>query len=288
MADIFKFPREPPVSSEPQSSYEASQPTPGSNERPAWLHAVPPLADEPLRSRAPHLPAGLSFHFLPGTDEKTIAVGKALAELGNRLLGIVRSQDIEAIANEIDLQLGNRGYETIDDELYARLNDEPLPSREDRTALRFRSMARAFERRRVLLADTLTSAQVDQMLGSKPGSAKAAAARPTRRLLAVPDDGEHLFPAWQFDPQTATGALDGLPSVLAELEGVPSFKQLAWFTSPQPDLDGKTPVEALIDGQAEAVAAVARDFQGSTAALPGREPQIKTRRTHEPRSPDEP
>lgn len=84
-------------------------------------------------------------------------------------------------------------------------------------------------------------------------SAQAVHARRKRgTLLAVPQaNGEWLYPACQFGPD---GALPGLGTVLQAFGVRSPWTQLAVLLAQAPSLAGRTPLQALQDGQPEAAA----------------------------------
>ncbi len=124
----------------------------------------------------------------------------------------------------------------------------------ERHLLHAASEARAFARRRELLADTLTTAEVAALLRTTRQTPHDRAA--ANRLLALRDGGQLRFPRWQFDPEGPDGVLDGLPKVLEALN-VSAFAKAAWLTSSQPALGGRTPLEALGAGEIDSVVRLA-------------------------------
>jgi hypothetical protein len=139
----------------------------------------------------------------------------------------------------------------------SRLTGEERPSPEEVAAASRRHLARQFTLRRQLLRDTMTAAQVAELLGTTrqtPYDRYKANA-----LLAIRDGGKLLFPLWQFDPNGPDGVLDGLRDVLRALEAPMSeLGRIAWFVSPKPQLQGRSPVETLRAGDVERVVAEAR------------------------------
>ncbi len=111
--------------------------------------------------------------------------------------------------------------------------------------------------RRALLADSLTAPQVARRLGTArqtpPHRARAG------RLLAAREGGVLRFPAWQFDVQSPTGVIPGLPEVVHALGALPALVKIAWFVTPKALL-GRTPLEALQAGERDEVLLAARTF----------------------------
>jgi hypothetical protein len=125
----------------------------------------------------------------------------------------------------------------------------------ERMAARFDVLARSFTRRRELLADSLTSSQVAQLLGTSRQTPHDRVESGT--LLAVMDRGALRFPIWQFDPDGEGGVVAGLPAVLRALEVSPMAK-VSWLTRPNYMLDGETPLACLKSGDVERVVGLAR------------------------------
>jgi excisionase family DNA binding protein len=135
---------------------------------------------------------------------------------------------------------------------------EPLPDEATIAAARRRNLQRAFKARREALADTMTVAEVAELLGA--GRQAIHDRIRARSLLAVKDQGRLRLPAWQFDPEGPNGTVPGLPEVLRVLDGRPlsELGRALWFTSPKRSLHDRTPAAALADGALDDVLAEAR------------------------------
>jgi hypothetical protein len=126
---------------------------------------------------------------------------------------------------------------------------------QERVGLEARMAVCAFERRQELLAGALTGSQVAKLLHTtrqtpydrvKSGS-----------LLAVYDRGAWRFPAWQLDPEGPDGVVPGLPAVLRALE-VGEIAKTSWLSTPNAVLEGRTPIQALKQGEVDRVLDLAR------------------------------
>ena len=125
----------------------------------------------------------------------------------------------------------------------------------ERLATVIDGITRDFERRQEIIASALTTAQVARRLGlSRQGPHDR---RRNHQLLGVPHNSDWLFPAWQLDARTRTGVVRGLPAVLAALAPLDDWDRAFWLTSPAPELDRRTPIEALRDGEHDAVVLLA-------------------------------
>ena len=114
-------------------------------------------------------------------------------------------------------------------------------------------LARDFERRKQLFAETVGVKEVEELLGLKRQSVnerwkkgKCSASRENKAIR---------FPVWQFDSDADKGVLPGLDKVLAALREtkLSTLNQAYWLTSPKPQSEGLT-VEALKDGMVDEVA----------------------------------
>lgn len=255
---------------------------PRSSARPSWAAAGsarerehdPELAAVLALSHASHRsgkemrpPARLAFHATSDADESTRQVGAVLTQLANALLGVLDPEEAEQLRAET-LALLDRPE--VDPAEFAELGGAPLPSPEERVALRARLLYRYFERRRALLEGALPASDVQRRLRLSEGTLQRWS-EPPRRLLAVVRRGVRRYPAWQFDPTTEDGILPGLAVVLPALEPVPLLQQVAWFLTDQPELDGATPARALRAGRVEDVAEAAFGLRHSTAGTPATE-----------------
>jgi hypothetical protein len=83
-------------------------------------------------------------------------------------------------------------------------------------------------------------------------------------LVGLPlDEGVVGFPAWQF---TEIGLLPGLEDVLRGLGVRNVWMRAAFFLSGDLRLDGRTPLEALLDGEIDAVRAAAAAYGDQLAS----------------------
>ena len=77
-------------------------------------------------------------------------------------------------------------------------------------------------------------------------------------FVALADGGQLRLPAWQFHADTPRGRLEGIDVVARAHAGGPvTLSQ--WMTRPNPALAGRSPAEALADGEVDAVASAARE-----------------------------
>lgn len=164
------------------------------------------------------------------------------------------AEDLEQLARHAEAAL--RTPEPAQANLVQALTGGRVYSPEERLALEAVSQEQYFQHRRALLSDALTAPQVARLLGTSrqtPHDRVRSGA-----LLAVSDRGGLRFPAWQFDPQGPDGILAGLPLVLRALAGVPPLAQASWFVRPNPFLDGRTPLNALKQGESVHLTDLAR------------------------------
>ncbi len=106
---------------------------------------------------------------------------------------------------------------------------------------------------------SLTQADAARLLGKS----EQATSKDPRLLRVKTRSGRVAYPVVQFDGRTV---LAGLGEVLAVLDDVADpLTASAWLTGTQPSLSDRRPVDALRDGDADAVVALARRFARSAA-----------------------
>jgi hypothetical protein len=126
----------------------------------------------------------------------------------------------------------------------------------DRLALMVAGVVGDFQRREEIIADALPTAEAAKRLKlSRQGPHDR---RREHLLLGVPHNTDWLFPAWQFDGRTRTGVLRQLPPVLEALSDLEEWDQAFWLTTPRVELDERTPVEALREGDGDSIVLLAR------------------------------
>ena len=140
-------------------------------------------------------------------------------------------------------------------ELVSRLSEGRTYTPAQAAALELRARQQAFDRRRQLLDGALTAPEVARLLGTTRQTPHDRAGKDA--LIAVTDHGRLRFPAWQFDPDGPNGVVAGLPDVLRALDASPLGK-ISWLTRPNPYLVGRTPLQALRDGDVDRVVDQAR------------------------------
>ena len=121
--------------------------------------------------------------------------------------------------------------------------------------LEFEALRRSFALRRQLLASTIGSAEVNELLAT--GSRQTVHDRlKAGTLLGILDQGTWRFPLWQFDADGPNGVIDGLALVLPALQ-VSNLAKARWLQKPHPVFGGSTPVDLLRQGRLEEVLAEA-------------------------------
>ena len=125
----------------------------------------------------------------------------------------------------------------------------------ERIAAEIEATLDGFRFRQELLHDALTTAEVAELLGT---SRQAPHERlKSGGLIAVLDGGVWRFPAWQFDPEGPDRVVRGLPRVARAFEGS-DLARINWFVRTNPHLEGRTPLEALKQGDIKRAEVAAR------------------------------
>lgn len=169
-------------------------------------------------------------------------------------------ENLEIVSSRIERALEPVDVPEEHRDLVADLTGTREYGRQERSALEMATLARSFKRRRELLEGSLTAPQVAGLLGTTRQTPHDRVKGGT--LLAVLDRGAWRFPAWQFDPEGPDGVVESLPEVLRVLHASPLAKA-SWFVRPNPYLEGRTPLEALREGQIEAVRSAAETVGAS-------------------------
>lgn len=129
------------------------------------------------------------------------------------------------------------------------------PDPAERIADEMDVLRRSFARRQELLANSLTTSQVAELLGTSRQTPHDRVA--SGSLLAVTDRGALRFPRWQFRADGENGVIPGLPAVIRALDVSPLAK-MSWLTRNNPVLGGETPLACLEAGQVDRVVGLAR------------------------------
>jgi hypothetical protein len=169
-------------------------------------------------------------------------------------------ENLEVVSSRIERALESPEVPEQREDLVADLTGGREYGRQERSALEMAALARSFRRRRELLEESLTAPQVAALLGTTRQTPHDRVKGNT--LLAVLDRGAWRFPAWQFDPEGPDGIVEGLPEVLRTLHTSPLAKA-NWLVRPNQYFGGRPPLEALREGEIEAVRSAAETVGAS-------------------------
>lgn len=127
--------------------------------------------------------------------------------------------------------------------------EDPLAAAKLRGMKRRKEMVKA-------AGGTMTSEQVAEALNL---SRQAVDKRRTSNQLLALTQGKrgYSYPSFQFHEGKT---LDGFEHVLKSLNALDSWMQLNFFTSPDEQLEGKSPIEALQQGKINEVARIASTY----------------------------
>lgn len=106
---------------------------------------------------------------------------------------------------------------------------------------------------------------VRELLGGVSRQAVSERVRRHALLGLRTGSGRLVYPAFQFD---RNGVVEGLATVLSvfELDDISAWTVASWLASPDPDLDGRRPIDALHHGELQPVMAAAHDVAAGLAA----------------------
>ena len=122
-----------------------------------------------------------------------------------------------------------------DDSLAEWLGEAPTNAAQ----LEFEALRRSFALRHQLLAHSIGTAEVNELLAA--GSRQTVHDRlKAGTLLGILDQGKWRFPLWQFDAEGPNGVINGLAQVLQALQ-VPNLAKARWPQKPHPAFGGSTP-----------------------------------------------
>ena len=115
-------------------------------------------------------------------------------------------------------------------------------------------------RRELLEAEggAVSSGQAAELLGITPQAVDKR--RRAGKLLALPVGRAYLYPVWQFDERGRGGVLSGLEGVLGSFGVEDAWMRASFFLRRNGRLGDKRPLDALRDGEIEAVEGAARAY----------------------------
>ena len=112
--------------------------------------------------------------------------------------------------------------------------------------LELANLERYYQRRRELLARSITTPEVAKLIGCQAITTVHDRTK-AGTLLGLKDNGVYKFPLWQFDPEGDDGVIDRLPELLKTLQ-ISDFTKLNWLSKPLRAFEGRTPIEILESG----------------------------------------
>lgn len=167
------------------------------------------------------------------------------------LMAIADAEDLSKLANALQpKRVSDEEVELAQEIAGNDYTDEPS------WHLELVNLHRLYERRHRLLAKSLTSTEVANLLDWKTRKTIHDKLK-AKDILGIKDKGVYRFPVWQFDPEGDDGILNGLSQVLKALE-TSDFTKLNWLSKPHPAFNNKTPVEMLKKGNVHQVLIEAR------------------------------
>jgi hypothetical protein len=198
---------------------------------------------------------------LKNTIIRKIEISKSKEEAGTaiikqieNLINAAEPEDLIKLQKSLEPKVVSTQERELVKKILGKDYVESSPSR--LLELQLGNLQRYYQRRRKLLADSITSTKVAELLGCENRST-VRDRRIAKKILGLKDSGVYKYPLWQFDPEGDDGVIDGLTEVLAALD-VSDFTKLNWLCKPHLAFEQKTPVEMLKQGEIEAVVIEAR------------------------------
>ncbi len=131
------------------------------------------------------------------------------------------------------------------------------PSASERRSASLENLRLEFEARRSVLEESLTRAEVAELLEV---SEQAVLDRlESGALIGLKKGREWRLPIWQFDPDAERGFVPGLAELQQVFPGG-AVTLSAWVAAPCADLDGTTPVAELAAGHVDRVVLAAKSL----------------------------
>jgi hypothetical protein len=203
----------------------------------------------------------MEMQALKNTIIRKVEISKSKEEAGTaiikqieNLINAAEPEDLVKLQKSLEPKVVSPQERELAKKILGKDYVESNPSR--LLELQLANLQRYYQRRRKLLADSITSTKVAELLGCENRST-VRDRRIAKRILGLKDSGVYRYPLWQFDPEGDDGVIDGLTEVLAALD-VSDFTKLNWLCKPHLAFEQKTPVEMLKQGEIEAVVIEAR------------------------------
>jgi hypothetical protein len=178
----------------------------------------------------------------------------AIFTLVQNLIEVAELEDLARIQQSLTPQVVPSEERELAKKIVGKDYVKPDPNR--LLELQLANLQRYYQRRQELLANSITSSTVAELLGCENRST-VRDRRLAKKILGLKEGGVYKYPLWQFDPEGDDGIIDGFPQVLAALD-VSDFTKLNWLCKPHLAFEGKTPIEVLKTGEIKAVVVEAR------------------------------
>lgn len=183
---------------------------------------------------------------------------RRLAQADSQLAQILPVDELDRLTEAAERTLAS----VSDEHRISSWTGEVLPSSEEMARIHRENLLDAFQVRRDLLQGALQSNEVADLLGV--GRQTPYDRVRTESLIAIRENGRLLFPHWQFDPAGPDGVVPGLPEVLRAIQiPISPLAKISWFLKAKSNLSQRSPLQALMDGDIEAVIAQAQAIGAS-------------------------
>lgn len=200
------------------------------------------------------------------TPESVEAAARVLRAANDELQGVLAARALDWLARGMTLVDREQTVEALSaiegyEAMLPLIEELVLEDAQESPLVRAR--LRGIRRKREILeaeGGCLGTTEAAEILG---GISKQAVDKRRERqtILALPrGGGEYAFPLWQFDEGTKDGLVPGLTVVLRSFSVESPWMWAEFMLAPNDRLGGKRPLDALRDGEAEAVARAASTY----------------------------
>lgn len=189
-----------------------------------------------------------------------MAARKKITKPTDRLYNLLQSEDgKKGFAQLVCEALGSDGCEWLERKLsgppleltakekaLAECFEIEVLDEQENKAIEIASLFEYYRFRAQLLSDSLSASEAAKLLNVSRETVHERVR--SGKMLGILENGLLRLPLCQFDGAGPGGLITGFQDVLAALKCT-DFEKLSWLTNPSRFFEGRTPVQALRDGE---------------------------------------